>query len=126
MVEEPLAKSNNWFLFLIGLCCLVVIVVSFYFFYFKKDYDFIVETACDPTAEECFHRDCTNSSDCPPNGLSDFKRYSLSANNYEMCINEDCTLFCESEESKCENIQCVEDQELGESCISPEIPIMIE
>ncbi len=124
--KEAEIKSNSWFLYLIGLSCLTVVAVSFYIFYFQKDYDFIVETQCDPTVEECFYRDCTNPSDCPPNGLSEFKRYSLSAHDYDMCLNEDCALFCESDGSKCESIQCTPDEEFGESCVSPENPTVIE
>ena len=113
-------KKINWFLWLIGLSCLAVITVSFYSFYFKKNYDFIVETPCDATKEECFQRDCTNPDDCPPNGLSSFKRYSLNANDFAKCENEDCTKACESGAIKCEQIKCAVDTETGESCLSPE------
>lgn len=114
----PEEKKSDWFLWLIGLSCLTVIAVSFYFFYFQKDYDFIVETACDPLKEECFQRDCTNPDDCPPNGLSSFKRYSLKASDFQFCENEDCTTACESGQINCERIKCEEDIDFGESCIS--------
>jgi len=113
-VEE---KNNNWFLWLISLCCLLVIGVSFYFFYFKKDYDFIVETSCDSTKEECFSRDCTNPDNCPPNQLSTFKRYTLKASDFQYCENEDCKIACESGSIKCERISCVIDEGLGEICV---------
>ncbi len=111
-------KKNNWFLWLIGVCCLAVIFVSFYSFYFKKNYDFIVETPCDINKEECFQRDCTNLDNCPPNGLSIFKRYSLKAVDFPRCNNEDCTQACESGVIKCEKLKCVGDTETGESCSS--------
>ena len=115
-------KKINWFLWLIGVSCLVVIACSFYFFYFKKDYDFIVEVVCDPLQEICFQRDCSNPDDCPPNGLSDFKRYSLNAGDFKMCINEDCTSACENGIIKCEPVECVEDPEFGESCSLSQAP----
>jgi hypothetical protein len=119
-------KENNVFLYLLLGLCLVAIAVSFYFFYFKKDYEFIVEVACDPTKETCIQRDCTNPDDCPPNGLSDFKRYSLNAGDFEMCENEDCTNACESGAIKCEPIQCAEDELAGESCSTLESPEEVE
>lgn len=93
-----------------------VIISNFYFFYFQKDYEFIVESSCDINKEECFQRDCSNLDDCPPNGLSDFKRYSLNANDFQYCINEDCTEVCENGQIKCEQIECEPDVEFGESC----------
>ena len=113
---EKVEKNSDWFLWLIGASCLLAVVLSFYFFYFKKDYDFIVEVACDPSKEECFQRDCTNPDDCPPNGLSDFKRYSLKASDFQQCVKEDCTNVCETGAIKCEPVQCAEDPEVGESC----------
>jgi hypothetical protein len=92
------------------------IVACFYFFYIKKDFDFIVETSCDITKEECFMRDCTNPDDCPPNGLEEFKRYSLNAKDFKYCDNEDCLIACESNKIECESIPCIEDPLMGESC----------
>ncbi|OGI94686.1 hypothetical protein A3A03_00135 [Candidatus Nomurabacteria bacterium RIFCSPLOWO2_01_FULL_40_18] len=109
-------KNSNWFLWLIGISCLAVIASAFYFFYFQKNYDFIVEVACDPSQETCFQRDCSNPDDCPPNGLSDFKRYSLNAGNFQMCENEDCENACETETIQCEPVECTEDLTVGESC----------
>lgn len=115
-------KKSDWFLWLIGLSCLAAIGCAFYFFYYQKDYDFIVETACDPTKETCFQRDCANPDDCPPNGLSEFKRYSLNAGDFHACENEDCTAACETGKIKCEPIECAEDEEMGESCSVLETP----
>ncbi|MDD5721204.1 MAG: hypothetical protein PHT16_02020 [Candidatus Pacebacteria bacterium] len=124
MSEED--KKSDWFLWLIGISCLVAILVSFYFFYFKKDYDFIVEVACDPSVEICFQRDCSNPDDCPPNELSDFKRFSLKASDFKMCENEDCANACEAGTIKCEPIECEEDEEMGESCSVLELPVAEE
>jgi hypothetical protein len=113
---EKTNKKNDWFLWLIGISCLVAIFCAFYFFYYKKDYNFIVEVACDPLKETCFQRDCSNPDDCPPNGLSNFKRYSLNAGDFKMCANEDCANVCETGIIKCEPVKCVENAEVGESC----------
>ncbi len=119
--KEAEIKSNSWFLYLIITSCVVVILSSFYFFYLKNDFDFIVETTCDPSQETCFHRDCTNPEDCPPNGLSDFKRYTLNAGDFKLCENEDCTSMCNSGVIKCELLECIEDPIYGETCTSPEM-----
>lgn len=121
MLEE--GKKINWFLMLIGVSCLVVIIGAFYFFYYKKDYDFILEVVCDTSKETCFQRDCSNPDDCPPNGLSDFKRYSINAGDFKMCENENCANACEAEIIKCEPIECTVDEIMGESCSSLELPV---
>ena len=117
MLEEPTQKINI-FLYALLAGCVVAICAAFYFFYFKKDYEFIVEVACDPRRETCFHRDCTNPDNCPPNQLSDFKRYSLNAVDFKRCDNENCSLACVDGRVDCSPIECVEDLEAGESCSS--------
>lgn len=94
----------------------LAIASNFYFFFFEKNYDFIVESPCDVSEEVCFQRDCSNPDDCPPNELSDFKRYGLNASDFKMCENEDCTNACESGDIKCEPVECTEDLDVGESC----------
>ncbi len=126
--EEKIAfkkdtHSNNVFLYVIFSCILLSFLTSFYFFYLKKDYDFIVEVSCDPTIEECISRDCTDPANCPPNGLSEFKRYVLKAYDFKYCENEDCKDVCEKKEIECIQIECAEDEEFGESCISPEMEV---
>lgn len=115
-MPEGEEKKFNWFLILIGVSCLAVIICAFYFFYYKKDYDFIVEVSCDPSQEICFQRDCSDPDFCPPNGLSDFKRYSLNAADFKMCENEDCTSACETVTIKCQPLACTEDELVGETC----------
>jgi len=115
-MEEKSKKLLTPFTTLNVVLFLTVIINSFYFFYIKKDFDFIVETTCDPIIEQCFLRDCTNPDDCPPNGLQEFKRYTLNANDFKYCVDEDCKLACESNQIKCEVISCTEDEEYGETC----------
>ncbi len=97
---------------------LIVILASLYFFYIKKDFDFIVEVPCDQNLEICTMRDCSNPDSCPPNQLESFKRYSLKAYDFNKCPNEDCKLVCEGGLIECEKIECVVDEEMGESCSS--------
>ena len=115
-MAEVDAKSNNLLLYVLLAGCLASILVSFYSFYYKQDYDFIVEVPCDISKEICFQRDCGFEGNCPPNNLSNFKRYSLSANNFGKCENEDCTEACESGRISCEPVVCQENLEVGESC----------
>ena len=120
MEDEKEQKSDSLLIKALVICCVISVIVSFYFFYYKKDYNFIVEVPCDTTKETCFERDCSNPDDCPPNGLSDFKRYSLNANDFKLCENEDCTNACETGVIKCELLQCKEDSDVGETCVSSE------
>jgi hypothetical protein len=105
----------NWFFVLIFVSCLIVIVFAFYSYFYKKNFDFIVEVACDPLVEECLLRDCS-SGECPPNNLEIFKRYVLSAADFQFCENEDCQLVCENNLIECELIPCEENFEFGETC----------
>jgi hypothetical protein len=117
-MEQQQKKSNSWFLKTLVACCFISVFVSFYLFYYKKNYNFIVEFPCNTSKEICFQRDCTNPDDCPPNELSDFKRYSLNARDFYKCENENCTNACETGTIKCEPVTCVENLDAGESCSS--------
>jgi hypothetical protein len=121
--QQELIKPKKFFTLFTVINIIVflsVIVSCFYFFYFKKNYNFIIEAPCDSTQEECFIRDCTNSDDCPLNGLAEFKRFSLKASDFKYCPEENCAEVCENGEIKCEQLECVEDEIMGESCLSPE------
>lgn len=114
MQEENVEKPKKFFtLFTIIniFIFLGVIFASFYFFYFKKNYNFFVEVACDPTQSQCFKRDCSDPDNCPPNGLETFKRYSIKASDFKYCENEDCSVACESGQIKCDEIKCIKDSE---------------
>lgn len=116
--EEP--KSHNVFLYILLISCAVVIATSFYFFYFKKDYNFIVETKCDPTAQTCFYRDCSITDNCPPNNLSYYSVYTLKAKDFNQCINEDCTDFCSLNTGMCIKTECTESDISDGTCVLPE------
>jgi hypothetical protein len=117
MSEED--KKHNLFLYILLGGCVVAIVSSFYFFYFKKDYDFIVETKCNPETETCFYRDCTNPDDCPPNNLSYYNEYTLKAKDYALCPNEDCTDVCANGTAKCIKTECTDDDIQNGVCVEP-------
>ncbi len=118
MSEEE--NSHNLFLYVLLGGCILVILSSFYFFYFKKKFDFIIETNCNPETETCFHRDCTNPDDCPPNGFSNYNKYYLRASDFKACgINEDCTEACANGKIKCSKIECTENDLLDGNCVSP-------
>lgn len=126
MAEEVIKedrKPNNLFLYLLLTCCLITIVVSFYFFYFKKDYDFIVETSCDNTKETCFYRDCSVDGNCPPNNLSYYNTYTLSANDFSKCLNEDCTDLCSANNGICIKTECTASDISDGTCVLPASPI---
>lgn len=98
------------------LLFLITILSGFYFFYIKKNFDFIIESPCDPNLEQCFIRDCLDYNDCPDNMLENFKRYSLSAHDFKYCEGEDCTNVCENKEIDCEKLECFTDIDMGEEC----------
>ena len=112
--EEIVGKKDsrhNIFLYIMLAGCLIAIAVSFYFFYFKKDYDFYIETKCDPQTENCFFRDCENNPDiCPPNGFSYYNQYIIKARDFKSCSNEDCTEACATNLIKCNKVECLPDE----------------
>jgi len=108
-MPETEEKGHNIFLYIMLAGCLITIVTSFYFFYFKKDYDFFIETECNSEAETCFYRDCENEPDiCPPNGFSYYNQYTISANDFKYCVDEDCTEACATGLINCEKVECTE------------------
>ncbi len=119
MPEEDI-KSHNTFIYILLFSCFVVVAVSFYNFYLKKDYYFIVETNCDSTSETCFYRDCSIADECPPNNLSYYSKYTINANDFAMCENEDCTNFCKENADSCVKTECTEEDIEGELCLFPE------
>lgn len=112
-------KGSNIFLYILLAGVLIVIIVSFYFFYFKKDYDFIVETQCNPEVETCFYRDCSVADSCPPNNLSYYNTYTLKASDFKACVNEDCTETCTTGAISCVKTECTEKDLTDGTCVEP-------
>jgi len=113
ITEEKLEHSIV--LVLLGSIVLVVIVTG-YIFIIKRDYSFIIESSCDPTSQTCFHRDCSNPDDCPPNGLSNYQIYEVKAVDFPRCSDNSCP-ECQMKSISCISVAC--DSEVGDECIGP-------
>lgn len=119
-MSEEKENKHNLFLYILLLMVLVVIVISFYSFYYKKNYDFFIETQCNPETETCFYRDCEGTPDiCPPNGLSYYNQYTIKAKDFGACINEDCTEACTLGTISCVKTECTEADIKDEVCLTP-------
>ena len=90
---------------------LVIVLSSFARFIFAKSYIYHVEIPCDSTNEICYTRSCDDY--CPPNGLGEYKVYSITASDFKYCTNNSCANICESTQ-KCKKIEC--NSENGDSC----------
>ena len=96
-------KSNKLYFWISITAVVLVIIISLYKFYLKQDYTFMVEVTCDPSIEECSHRDCS-LDECPPNELEDYLTYSIKASDFKECLNDDCSNFCRDSD-KCVPVQ---------------------
>lgn len=101
---------------LVSALVLATLVANFYTFYFQKNYDFIVEAPCDPTTQTCFVRDCSESSECPPNGLEQYRMFTVNAADFEKCSDDSCLYECVAGVIQCEEIFC--DESGGDICIA--------
>ncbi len=99
-------KTDKIFLLVLSLCAVATLASNSYMFLLKKDYDFNVEASCDPTTHKCFHRDCANPGDCPPNGLSNYRRFTISAKDFQKCSDNSCIVQCKSGAIQCVEIKC--------------------
>lgn|GEM_PF-1267648 len=116
-MEKEKSKKFLTLLTIINIFLFLVTIGScFYYFYIKKDFNITIEVPCDINKEQCIQRDCSNPDDCPLNGLSDFKRYTLNARDFQYCPDEDCSSLCENGGIECEKIECYLDEEMGEDC----------
>lgn len=103
-------KSSKIFLWVISLSVLLVILSTGYKFLLKKNYDFLVEAPCDPASSTCYYRDCSNPDDCPPNGLENYRIFSLAASDFPKCTDNSCLNECTSAAIACEEVTCGEDE----------------
>jgi hypothetical protein len=91
---------------------LSAILSSWYKYEYTKNYDYLVETECNPDIEVCFSRDCEEDPDsCPPNMLSNYKQYYIKAYDFPNCADESCGEACTSGVIQCEEILCGESEE---------------
>lgn len=122
MIEAINDKKHNAFLNILLCAVIIVIVVSFYNFYYRKNYDFFIETSCDPSTEECFYRDCIHNIDlCPPNNLSYYNKYTIKARDFKYCPNEDCAETCKKGVINCIQTSCTTEEKESGLCTVPPI-----
>ena len=108
-------KSDKVFLSLFILSVIMVILGTFYNFFILKQYDFVVEAACDPETEECFYRDCEEEDACPPNQLETYKIFTVPADRFGSCADNSCASLCQGDEaSMCIETVCGETE--GNEC----------
>ncbi len=125
-MPEDIINSKSKFLSVLLICCVVCITSMIYFFYFKQDFNFIVETSCDPTTQTCRYRDCTlPDAECPPNNYSYYKVYDIKASDFKYCSNEDCQSACEGGVIQCQEQECTNDDIDAGICTVPEPPEII-
>lgn len=92
----------NWLV--VGTALAAVIFCAYRYLY-VKEYYFIVEADCDSSKELCYMRSC-DQGECPPNGLSEYKRYSINAADFAKCTDNSCQRECQSGSISCLEIAC--------------------
>jgi hypothetical protein len=115
----PKEKKHNIFLYVLLISVIISIASSFYFFYFKRDFNFIVETKCNPETETCFYRDCTINDNCPSDNLSYYNTYTIKASDFKYCTDEDCTSACKTGVILCKKTECTEKEFTDGTCVAP-------
>jgi hypothetical protein len=93
----------------------LAIAFSFYKYSWTKDYLFLVESSCNAQISECYVRDC-DEEECPPNGLSAYRLFSVPAAQFGACNDNSCANVC-SDGLSCEEILCSSQEEI--ECTSP-------
>lgn len=98
----------------VALSLVLTYLTAYTKYIFAKDYNFYIETPCDPETMTCFTRDCDDY--CPPNGLSEYRSFTISASTFTSCSSNSCENIClnTNTASKCEEITC--DPTAGDSC----------
>lgn len=120
MVSEENKKESDFFIYVLLAGVLIVIITSFYSLYFKKNYDFFIETECNPEMETCFFRDCENEPDiCPPNNFSYYHQYTIKARDFSACENENCKEACSLGTIQCIKIECTQADIDADICLEP-------
>jgi hypothetical protein len=102
--------SDKTLLTIISVFTLVAICSTAYIFLVQKEYDFVIESPCDPSTDTCFYRDCT-VEECPPNGLEYYRIFSLSARDFATCADSSCLPECSTGAVACVETLCGESEE---------------
>ncbi len=107
-------RSDTIVLSLISVAVIGILGTTAWLFLLKKDYDFVVEAPCDPQTETCFYRECSdlsNTGDCPPNALENYKIYVIRAADFPRCTDNSCSAECGSGLIACTEILCGDGEE---------------
>ncbi len=113
--SEKKNTFNKTLLIFFLLSFIYAIGFNLYKFYLAKNYNFIVEAACNPESETCFYRDCTDASvDCPPNSLSFYKKFIIKAGDFDACTDNSCARECREKMIRCLPLYC--DESAGDVC----------
>jgi hypothetical protein len=110
-------KSKLFFLVFFGLI-LTSIWLAYLRYYVMLDYDIIASVDCDPTAENCFisecdptEEECTGDPDEDIWYYKNIRKKAYAMPNCDPEIDENCTIECLEDESRCEEIFCEDDNE---------------
>ena len=102
-------KTDGATLALIGSFIVIGLLSSAWIFLVRKDYDFVIESPCDPETQNCYLRDCDNDG-CPVNGYSSYRVFRIDAAAFARCASDSCALACASGQERCEEIACGSDE----------------
>lgn len=96
------------------LSLLLTYITAYTKYIFAKDYSFYIEAPCDPESTTCFTRNCDDY--CPPNGLADYRAFTIKASTFGSCTDNACSNIClnKSIAYQCEEILC--DPLSGDTC----------
>jgi len=98
--------SDKWIIGLFVASIVAVVAVTGYKFLWQKNYTFLVEQACDPATEQCYQRDCTQTGNCPPDNLSNYKIMEINAADFSKCSDNSCATECADGSIKCTPLFC--------------------
>lgn len=109
-------KSPSSIQWLMGAMIVIALLFSFYKYFFFKNYNFLVEAPCDVSTNECYVRDC-EEEECPPNELSTYRMFAVSASRFGECTDNSCLNVC-LRKGACNEMLCSDDEE--NTCAGPE------
>ncbi len=107
--------SSRVFLWTIWLSVVAVFVATGHKFLIQKNYNFLVETPCDPSVDRCFYRDC-DAEECPPNGWTHYKTFLVAAGDFPQCLDNTCSRKCAAGVISCAEMVCGD--AVGDECAS--------
>jgi len=104
--STPKASFIEKLLFLLFFIAIFAVLAnSIYQYRYGKDFTILVETSCDSTLTSCYVRDC-ETEECPPNGLSEYRVFSVAAKDFSKCTDDPCLFECSNNVISCTEIVC--------------------